>query len=153
MAMAKTLWSISALSVEFGMDRRTVARKIEHIKSASKNGEPKQWFLADVVGALTNQPPAEQQHRGDFSDLIIDRLEATHERPQREMTLPEFALLIGEDEQTILARLRAGMPFRTEGDWSTGEGFLITPAHAIDWGLLVAGEISDRADLARELGL
>lgn len=155
MAMTRTLWSISALAVEFDLDRRTVAKRINHIKHASKDGEPRQWFLADVVGVLTNQPPAEQRH--SFPDMIAERLrgwEEIHSKPQVEVPLSVFAEYTGKDPKIVLNQLRAGMPYKTEGDWATGEGFTIATAPALDWSILMARPIqsSGNSDLARELG-
>lgn len=158
MAMTRTLWSISALAVEFDIDRRTVAKRINHIRHASKAGEAKQWLLADVVGALTNQPPDDQQDKHPFVDKLADRLAGWEEicsKPRYEVPLALFAKMIGQEPQIVLNQLRAGMPCTAEGNWSTGEGFTIATAPALDWLILVAGPVdrSGRVDLARELGL
>ena len=66
MAMTAQLWSISALAVEFNLDRRTAAKRIESIAPAGElNGKPA-WRLRDVAGVLTSdkspappRPPAE----------------------------------------------------------------------------------------------
>ena len=53
MAMTRTVWSINALSVELGIDRRTVARRLQGVTPADlgPDGSPR-WRLADAVPAL-----------------------------------------------------------------------------------------------------
>ncbi|OAN73273.1 hypothetical protein A8B83_00490 [Rhodobacteraceae bacterium EhC02] len=54
MSMTRKLWSLSALSVEFEMDRRAVARRIDGIAAAGEiKGKPA-WHLADVAPLLTD---------------------------------------------------------------------------------------------------
>lgn len=54
MSMTRKLWSLSGLAVEFGMDRRSVARRIDGIAAAGEiKGKPA-WRLADVAPALAN---------------------------------------------------------------------------------------------------
>ena len=43
------------------------------------------------------------------------------------------------EADAVLTWLRAGMPYAKEGDWETGEGFLLRPSWIIDWHLLVCG--------------
>jgi len=50
--MAK-LWSINALSIEFDLDRRTVARRIRGIPPGGDMAGKPAWHLADVAAALT----------------------------------------------------------------------------------------------------
>jgi hypothetical protein len=53
MSMTRKLWSLSALAVEFEMDRRAVARRIDGIAAAGEiEGKPA-WHLADVAPLLT----------------------------------------------------------------------------------------------------
>jgi hypothetical protein len=52
MAMTSQEWTISALAVEFGMDRRTVARRIGAIAPAGEKAGAPVWRLAEVARAL-----------------------------------------------------------------------------------------------------
>jgi hypothetical protein len=155
--MIPTLFTINALATEFGLDRRTVANRLKNIPHARTEGGSKLWYLTDVVSALSpNQ--SHLQHESpllaDFRDRL-DHFEEIHCRPQIEMTLDEFAEVIGKEPETVLQQLRAGMPFRTEGDWHTGEGFTVTPAHSHDWLVFMAvlTRISGSVEFASELGL
>jgi hypothetical protein len=56
MAMQSTLWSINALSTELGIDRRTLAKRLQHlppaeVKQVGRRIE-KRWRLADVIAHL-----------------------------------------------------------------------------------------------------
>lgn len=54
MSMTCKLWSLSGLAVEFGMDRRAVARRIDGIAPAGQiKGQPA-WHLSDVPTLLTD---------------------------------------------------------------------------------------------------
>lgn len=53
MAMLRRLWSVSALATEMGIDRRTMAKRLENIPAAgeAQKGRPG-WRLTDVIVAL-----------------------------------------------------------------------------------------------------
>jgi hypothetical protein len=54
MAMTPVLWSLNALAVEFGLDRRTVAARLRDTPPGGKTkGGHDGWRLVDVVEALT----------------------------------------------------------------------------------------------------
>src|SRR5215213_4575687 len=58
MAMTARLWSISALAVELGMDRRTVAKRLGRLPPDGRlNGSPA-WRLATALEALGPTRPA-----------------------------------------------------------------------------------------------
>jgi hypothetical protein len=65
--MTAKLWSINRLSIEFDLDRRTVARRIRGIPPGGDLAGKPAWLLSDVAAALTgrgagvnagNPPPA-----------------------------------------------------------------------------------------------
>ncbi len=54
MSMTRKLWSLSGLAVEFDIDRRAVARRIDGIAPAGEiKGKPA-WRLADLAPMLTH---------------------------------------------------------------------------------------------------
>ena len=55
MAMQKNLWSISALAVEFGLDRRTVAQRLMSIEPTETKGRAKRYVLHDAAKAIIGQ--------------------------------------------------------------------------------------------------
>jgi len=64
MGMTKKQWSVSALAVEFALDRRTVAKRIEGIPpSGQERGSPV-WRLADVAAALAGRTGAHADASG-----------------------------------------------------------------------------------------
>ncbi len=52
MAMTPKTWTISALAVEFRLDRRTVARRLDGIRPAGQEQGADVWRLDDVAAAL-----------------------------------------------------------------------------------------------------
>jgi hypothetical protein len=56
-----------------------------------------------------------------------------HDRPERRMSIDDFAAVLDTDRNQILTWLRAGCPFVTRGDYETGDGFELNSAHVIDW--------------------
>ncbi|MCP4545937.1 MAG: DUF1441 family protein [bacterium] len=64
MAMQAQHWTISALSVELKMDRRTLARRLESVKPVSMKGRAHLYLMTDVFEVLL---PKEQT-----SDEVLD---------------------------------------------------------------------------------
>lgn len=52
MAMKPQLWSISGLAVEFGLDRRTVAKRLENVQPAEGTGRSARYRMAAAAGAI-----------------------------------------------------------------------------------------------------
>lgn len=52
MAMTSQMWSISALSVEFGLDRRTVAKRLENVHPAEGSGRSARYRMSEAAGAI-----------------------------------------------------------------------------------------------------
>ena len=48
MALSQNLWSVSALSVEFGLDRRTVGQRLNNVEPAQVKGKVKKYKLQDA---------------------------------------------------------------------------------------------------------
>ena len=55
MGYTPRLHSISSLSVETGIDRRTLARRLAQLEPAEKRKKIKYWLLRDVLRHLENQ--------------------------------------------------------------------------------------------------
>ena len=55
MAMSQNLWSVSALSVEFGLDRRTVGQRLNNVEPAQVKGKVKKYKLQDAAKAILGQ--------------------------------------------------------------------------------------------------
>jgi hypothetical protein len=52
--MLPALWSISGLAVEFGLDRRTVAKKMARIPPDGRLDKGSGWFLTTALPVLAN---------------------------------------------------------------------------------------------------
>ena len=83
MSMTQKYWSVSALSVEFGIDRRTVAKRLAGIAPVKKDGRSQSWLLADVAPALLGVAGGEGDETG------FD--EARRRKAVAEARLAEFA--------------------------------------------------------------
>lgn len=76
MAMTPKLWSISALAVEFGMDRRTVAARLRSVPPAGTQAGKPVWRLPEAAEAIrASTRPAARSERApvgvpsEFADL------------------------------------------------------------------------------------
>ena len=110
MAMVPQGWSISALAVEFGKDRRTVATAIREVPPMSRKGRVELYRLTDVLPCLIAAPkPA------DLEDAKARKLTAEAELAEIELAkaraevvvIAEVAKLVGEDYAAVRAKLLA----------------------------------------------
>jgi hypothetical protein len=62
--MTGKLWSVNALSIEFNLDRRTVARRIAGIPPAGEIAGHPAWRLSDVAGDLSRRTAMPTQKAG-----------------------------------------------------------------------------------------
>ena len=91
--------------------------------------------------------------------VIASRLdrwrEIDYEDPVGDFSVPEIAAAFGEQPQTVLDWVHAGLPYVRAGDWRTGEGFVLRVAWTMEWTALLihtARALNDGAFLDR-LGL
>jgi hypothetical protein len=52
MSLTPTDWTVSGLSVELGIDRRTIGKKIANVAPVRIDGKSKYYRMADVVAAI-----------------------------------------------------------------------------------------------------
>jgi hypothetical protein len=134
MAMTRTLFSISALAVELGKDRRTVASVLDSVPSdGTIAGGHRGWFLTSALDAIDRGgKPAGEGPLAHYAG----RLEAwreIHAADHLDMPINEAAEALGIDHERLLTWLRAGLPYVEAGDFETGDGFILRPAWVIDW--------------------
>jgi hypothetical protein len=55
MSMTQNLWTVSSLSVEFGMDRRTVAQRLNGVQPVQVKGRVKKYSMHDAAKAIIGQ--------------------------------------------------------------------------------------------------
>jgi hypothetical protein len=82
MSMIAKLFSISALSVELGRDRRTVSKALARVPAdgQTETGDPG-WFLTTALRALDDRPDGRQRRGGwDEEDEAIRQVEAASDR-------------------------------------------------------------------------
>lgn len=53
--MTKNLWTVSSLAVEFGLDRRTVAQRLNNIQPVEIKGRVKKYDMQDAAKAIIGQ--------------------------------------------------------------------------------------------------
>src|SRR4051794_2115267 len=127
MAMTKGLWSLNALSVELGRDRRTIAAALSDVPpDGTRQGDPA-WFLSTALRALDPKPQPGGRTVGDgacdgplwhFAGRLED-WEEIHSRQPLTGTVKEIAVVFQVTVDAVLVWLRAGMPYVTRGDWHT----------------------------------
>ena len=66
MAITPQEWTISGLSVELGIDRRTIGKRIAGVKPIRADGKSKYYKMADVVAALFIEPGTAEKEKIDY---------------------------------------------------------------------------------------
>jgi hypothetical protein len=97
MGMQPQLWSVNALSVEFGVDRRTIAKRLAHLTPAGeKNGSPV-YRLIDASRAIEPSPIPERGAREPRTlQETIEEITKTHTRGIFALGAPVVRLLISK---------------------------------------------------------
>lgn len=156
MAMTKQLYSISALAVELGKDRRTVASALESVPAdGTIAGGHRGWFLTSALDAIDRGgKPAGEGPLAHFASRL-DGWQEIYAADHLDMPINDAADALGFDHERLLTWLRAGMPYVVAGDFKTGKGFVLRPAWVVDWQITlqcIARATGDRST-ARKLGL
>jgi hypothetical protein len=147
MAMTPQLFSISGLAVELGLDRRTVATRLRDVRpdGVLPRGSPG-WRLATALRALKGSALSATQ--SEAPDPIACFLEDRLARPSIVtksdrilVSVQKAAEMFGIADKTVLLWLRAGAPYISAGDWTTGTGFVIDLSHVVGWLILVAAHL------------
>jgi len=84
MGMTKNLWTVSSLAVEFGLDRRTVALRLNSIEPVQIKGRVKKYDLQDAAKAIIGQVST--------SDGVVSYDEARARKMAAEAELSEIEL-------------------------------------------------------------
>ena len=134
MAMTQTLFSISALAVELGKDRRTVAAALDSVPSdGTIAGGHRGWFLTSALDAIERGgKPTGEGPLAHFTDRL-DGWQELYQGVDIDMPLGKAVDVFGIDRERLLVWLRAGLPYVVAGDFETGDGFILRPAWLVDW--------------------
>ena len=84
MAMSQKYWSISALAVEFGIDRRTVAQRLNSVEPVPTKSKVKKYKLQEAAKAIIGQV--------NIGDGILSYDEARARKMSAEAELSEIEL-------------------------------------------------------------
>lgn len=153
MAMTRALYSINALATELGRDRRTIAKALAAVPPDGKSGKWPAWYMSTATTALKGP----KRGGPSYAAMICDRLDGWV-KPQlsaTECSVDDMARATGNTVDDVVGWLKVGMPFRVEGDWETGEGFVLCFPWAAEWVAMVAAlsiHQDDRSS-AKMLGL
>jgi hypothetical protein len=161
--MTRQLWSISAIAVEIGRDRRTVARALNGVPAdGTIDGGHSGWHLTTALAALAAlDSPARSRNGlpdgllGTFLDRTVNWHEIYKERVPVAWSIEEAAEALGVPVERMLLWLRCGCPYHTRGDFATGRGFRLHPSWVVEW-VALAGAFVDRcgrSDITRKIGL
>jgi len=109
MTMMPQEWSISALSVELDMTRRTIAKRIADVPPSSGEGRTKKYRLADVMASLIASEASGKMNdqarllkaRADAAEFEVQRLHGTMV-PAAEVEAA-WHVIAGRFKQRILA--------------------------------------------------
>ncbi len=120
------------------------------------------WYLTTALAAVAEDeqpnlpratglsPPAHFADRLPYWQEIY-----ANDREPNAVDFTTMAELLGEDPETLLTWLHAGLPYISAGNWHTGGGFTFRPAWVIDWALALGclARFSSDREAARKLRL
>ncbi|SEI90555.1 Protein of unknown function [Azotobacter beijerinckii] len=102
------LWSINALAEEFGIDRRTVKRRLEGIPPVGETKGHPAWRLRDVVVAVMGPQVAAPE---DDPDKLPPAERLTHYRAEREkakwLAEQRFQIPVDEVEEVVATAFKS----------------------------------------------
>ena len=133
MSMQPQTYSINALAVEIGLDRRTLARRLADVPPAEAHGRVKRWRLRDVLAALDGgslqtsarpAPRAAEQVRAFEINLRTD--------PER-VSWRDLAGLLEVNDDELAEWVRFGAPYLERGSLRTRKGWVFSPGHVFRW--------------------
>lgn len=112
MAMKAQHWSLSALAVELGKDRRFVGKLLEGVPVASKTGQGEKYLMRDVIAAMMDRDDLDAtQEKARKDKMLADKTEI--QVRQLEGTLvdaEEMARAVGEHIAAATTRFQAMGP-------------------------------------------
>ena len=139
MSMTPQVWSISALAIEFDMDRRTVSARLKNIPPCGERNGHAVWNLADVAPKLAKREQSARNGSGDnYLDSIFDRLTHWEEIEKNASRMPTFtfdqiAQTFEAAASDVLVWIRTGLPYVEKGDPSDGTEYLFHLSTVLDW--------------------
>ena len=159
MTMQPQTYSINGLSVELGLDRRTLAKRLASVPPAAMRGKSKRWRLRDVLRALDahneslDAPVGESSRRAQSPADFLAGLEMglrPLEAGVNTFGWTDMLKMFGVDGDELREWLRYGAPFLTRGDLRTGEGWEFSIPHVARW-LALFGAALQRLDVVADL--
>ena len=93
MAMTKNLWTINALALEFGLDRRTVGSRMSNVKPVQVSGKIKKYSLADAARALMGQTEVSSGGIVSYEEARARKLAAEAELAEMELSKERLEVL------------------------------------------------------------
>lgn len=111
MSMSRKQWSVSALSVELGIDRRTLARRLERVKPAGQGAKGPVYWLEDALAAID---PAKRPTDDDGRDFALAYSGSTAhlgKRAPKLVTRTELREILQIDDAELETWLQFGCPF------------------------------------------
>ena len=141
MAMTKQLWSISGLAIELNKDRRTIAKALADVRPDGLLQGKRAWHLEKALRALPVEGATATDEKHPLFSMMTSRLDSweriDYADKKGDFSITVAATLLNESPQTLLLWLRSGCPYRREGNWDNGEGFVVRLSWLIEWSALV----------------
>jgi hypothetical protein len=141
MAMTKRLWSINALAIELNKDRRTVGKALADVPpDGFLQGKPA-WRLETALQVVGIEGEWSKDEKHPLFSLMASRLEhwerIDYGDKTGDLSIADAAALMNESTEVLLRWLRSGCPYRQEGNWHSGEGFVVRLNWLLEWSALV----------------
>ena len=143
MAMQPSTYSLNALSVELGIDRRTLAKRLADVPPAEVRGRSKRWRMQDVLKVADGSSPPATVGGDDHSprqileemafpmDLMIPWL------CEDVVTLKEYAKQAGLSHEEVVELTIYGLPTLPPDEGKKCARVSIN--HAERWRMMFAG--------------
>lgn len=139
-------YSLNALSVELGIDRRTLARRLADVKPAEGTGSSKRWRLRDALDALRENPvqvapprSSRAAYRGGYD--LVDAYLLEVAGPIATMTGEEVVGMFNWTDADFAELLGWGMPFIKAGTQNSPRDWVLGFTHSARWLASVARDV------------
>lgn len=134
--MQPATYSINALSVELGRDRRTLAKLLADVPPREVKGRERRWRLRDALRVLEPGPLRPAQAAETIRDFAMAGLPL--KRGVHLVGWAELGEVLEADDDVLEELLRFGLPYVKRGD-RAGRGWEFSWPHAARWLALWSG--------------
>jgi hypothetical protein len=112
MSMRPKLWGLSALAIEIGRDRRTIAKALQHTRPDGRTAKGDDaWFMTTAMRALGNGNGRRSFGDDDFAELehLADKLQRCYEAVAAEKSVDRRRIMVRDEFAPMIKRVDAAL--------------------------------------------